>query len=229
VLPVFFLLVTLPSVVCGQAQSGRDANPLAHLVTWVTTGSSANDSFVVNMPPGLDSAIQRVAPGFRLRTMAEFGNSFMYGVMRQTQNHSDAAVAADLDGDGKLEAVLWGVLKGRDSLVANNERNSERWQGLIQKGVIVGVRQSAAGFLVTKLFEGDDNLSADGAGKPRTTMLSLRDVLLLPSGKEPPTKQKAGLIHWIRWQDVDCQFSGQQWTVRNKAWIHSVSHCLSDD
>jgi hypothetical protein len=184
-----------------------------------------NDSFVVTLPATLDSAIQLLVPGFRLRTKAEV--ELVGFAIRAEPNHSIVAIATDLDGDGKLEAVLWGVLKGRDSLEAADTHGGDGplrviQKGIRQRGVILGVRQSATGFLVTKLLAGDEPLFSEDK--------ILREDMLLPSGKSPATKQKAGLVHWIRWQDYsNCGLIGHQWTVRNRVWIHSTPDCSEVD
>jgi hypothetical protein len=218
-------MMALPSVISSQAQARHGADPLARLVTWVTPAPSANDSFVVTLPPSLDSAIQLLFPGFRLRTKAEVEGS----AIRAEPNHSIVAIATDLDGDGKLEAVLWGVLKGRGSPEEPVTNRIHEPRDLIQSAVILGVRQSATGFLVTKLFADDEELVSYDGHEPRRSDKILSEVMLLPSGKWPGQKRKAGLTHWIIWQDGDCKKEGHQWTVRNRKWIHSTSYCSYGD
>lgn len=220
------MLMDQPSTVLAQGRQSTDQ--FAKMVTIAGT-DDGEQRFEVHIPPALEKAIRAVVPQFRLRTAAElrYGGS-------ASLNESAVAIAADLDGDGIREAVLWGRLVGSDSSEGPTMLRGDDGKlhpvetpgppGVIQTSVLLGIRQTAAGFSVERLLTTRETLFSVYEDVKPSSSMGLSKARLLASGKTPRGKQK-GSTRWIRWQDGDCKSEGSQWTVRNKKWIRSTSDC----
>jgi hypothetical protein len=214
-----------------QERSASHVDPLARLITWSADTRLETASVIVTLPHALELAIRRVSPRFRMRTLAE-APSFSY---EKRQGRSPVGMVEDLDRDGRLEAVLWGVETGSDRpeppvmVLGEDARlhplSTSGPAGTTQKTIVLGIRQKKSGFEVTVLHSGAETLHStnDGALPQSTRYLSVVSV-----GK--PSRHRPGRDQiWIRWQDDYCKEIGYQWTVRQDVWIRATSPCIAGD
>lgn len=214
-------LVAAP--LAAQTSAAPSPDPLATLLVRraTTAAEQQRDSLgdtvtVFTMLPALDSAIRRVAPTFTPR-------SGRYTTMdaRVAPGHRAATggvVLSDLDGDRRLEAVLFGFEGPRTGEAATE--------------LVLGVRQVAGrvgadAFAVTLLKRVPDAWQPTGPSAEYEGS-ALAAVALTATGREvspratrlPPTARLA-----VRYQDVDCKGEGVVFTLRAGVWRTAKSRC----
>ena len=204
--------------------------------------------------PELGAAIEAAVPSWRLRNPGPSSirladHALMLPVPGFSIATIDAAVA-DLDRDGRLEAVLVGyeMAKGRplaDSIFHPTEPAGP--DGLAPKVgpgtmfpvVVLGVRtrrgaNGAVHYEVTTLAR--DSAAVYGANElPKETPPILRPLVTNDARGQKPAdvlKVRAALRRahrFVRYQDDECFGDGAQWTVRAGKWLRVPAFCTIDD
>ena len=239
-------------VLAAQPPAAAAGDPLAELVRWPTVpaaspagagrtpstrrtapaggGAAAGDGphALVTLPSALAAAVARAVPGWRVVHEDES----LYGHPRGAPGVSWRAVARDLDSDGRLEAVLLGVIpSARGAAVGAAARTA----GPATRTVaVLGVRTTAAGSFVVDVLHraeevtGAPHVDPDHPDGQWAGGLSVQR--LTPAGTEPaPGARARTTVVWVRYQDPDCRETGWQWTVRGGRWVRTSSACSGGD
>lgn len=209
-----FAMVNTASMATAQSPSR-----LGSLIVWHAAGTSTT-TYTLSFAPALDSAIRRVVPNWRPRRPNELMYETSYDASKAATTHT--AIVADLDHDGRLEAVLMGVIRGDDRVTADA---SLPGKVVHQTLILLGIREAEQGFEVKELLRKNDLL---WTGPDYVDAVPTTQTLLTLDGLTLQGKF-GGTIPWVRWQDADCKSEGFIWTVRAKAWVRAKSPCSYGD
>jgi len=240
------LLLTRGVAIAADSQPARYP-----LLGWVEPGDTV---IRTTLPPGLESAIQAAVPSWRLRHPGPAAIRDVEGAMAlPTPGFPlatiDAAVA-DLDRDGRLDAVLVGYEMARARPLADSIHHPTEpagpdglaprvGPGRMLPVVVLGVRtrRGADGTVrwdVTPLLR--DSSAVYGAIElPSETPSILRPFVTVDARGQQPANilRVRTALHrahrFVRYRDDDCFADGGQWTIRAGRWVRVPAVCTYYD
>jgi hypothetical protein len=214
---------------------------------WVDVGDTV---IRTTLPPDLGAAIEAVVPSWRLRYPGPAAiRNVEGGLQLPTPGFHLAtidATVADLDRDGRLEAVLVGYEMARGRPLADsiyhptlpagpNGLAPRVGPGVMLPVVVLGIRTRRApdgtvGYEVTPLAR--DSSAVYGAIElPAETPSIVRPFVTRDArGQDPANVLRVRTaLHrsyrFVRYRDDECFAAGAQWTIRAGRWVRVPPVC----